>query len=407
MADGQALAEYAVALAERRGFGYGEAYFEQSSGTGYAIEQGRLNSSSYFEKSGLRIRLLKEGRMYVFSTNILEKDAIRNAIEGFRRFESSRTQLSRESPQKAKVAVKERKKFDKERLLKDLLSLDKTLASKRYIKFRSLYAGFGKDSSFMTNSDGSSILQETPRVDSTFSIIVGKGKETRQRMSQFGGVGGYEMLNIQRIEEQLLGDSKAMLDVIEKGVRLSDSELRKIENVVISPEIAGIAVHESVGHPNEADRVFMREAAQAGTSYVNPDNLGLSIGSEHVTIVDDPTIPNSFGFYKYDDEGVRAGAKQIVSRGNQNELLNNREYAKILNTKSNGSARSDSYSNEPIVRMSNTYLKKGSASFEELVGEAGNGVYIKNFMEWNIDDTRTFSRYQGNEAYMIKNGSVE
>ncbi len=27
-------------------------------------------------------------------------------------------------------------------------------------------------------------------------------------------------------------------------------------------------------------------------------------------------------------------------------------------------------------------------------------------MEWNIDDTRSFSRYQGNEAYLIKNGSI-
>lgn len=27
-------------------------------------------------------------------------------------------------------------------------------------------------------------------------------------------------------------------------------------------------------------------------------------------------------------------------------------------------------------------------------------------MEWNIDDTRSFSRYQGSEAYMIKGGRL-
>jgi TldD protein len=56
--------------------------------------------------------------------------------------------------------------------------------------------------------------------------------------------------------------------------------------------------------------------------------------------------------------------------------------------------------------MSNTYLKKGQASLEELVSEAGRGVYIKNFMEWNIDDTRSFSRYQGNVAYLIENHRI-
>ena len=39
----------------------------------------------------------------------------------------------------------------------------------------------------------------------------------------------------------------------------------------------------ALGHPNEADRIFGREAAQAGTSYLTKDNLGMSIGSENVT----------------------------------------------------------------------------------------------------------------------------
>ena len=76
-------------------------------------------------------------------------------------------------------------------------------------------------------------------------------------------------------------------------------------------------------------------------------------------------------------------------------------------TKSNGSSRSDSYSNEPMVRMGNSYLEKGSATLDELFEEAGEGIYIKNFTEWNIDDTRSFSRYQGNVAYIIKNGRID
>ena len=32
----------------------------------------------------------------------------------------------------------------------------------------------------------------------------------------------------------------------------------------------------------------------------------MQIGSEEANVSDDPTIPNSMGFYLYDDEGVKA-----------------------------------------------------------------------------------------------------
>jgi Predicted Zn-dependent proteases and their inactivated homologs len=92
-------------------------------------------------------------------------------------------------------------------------------------------------------------------------------------------------------------------------------------------------VHESIGHPNESDRVFGREAAQAGTSYINGGNLGLKVGSEAVTIIDEPQISGSNGYYKYDDEGVIGRKKTIIKKGIQNELLTNREYAAMLGTK--------------------------------------------------------------------------
>ena len=174
----------------------------------------------------------------------------------------------------------------------------------------------------------------------------------------------------------------------------------------MAPEIAGIAVHESVGHPHEADRVFGREAAQAGTSYLTPKNLGMEIGSKEITLIDDPTIKNATVSIYTTTRGSRRGPTTLVEKGVQKGLLLNREYAAMMKTKSSGSARSDGYSNEPMIRMSNTYLKPGKASFDEIMGEARDGVYIKNFMEWNIDDTRSFEKYQGNEAYLIKNGRI-
>lgn len=399
----QELAEYAISVADRLGFEYSEAYLENSYGRAYAVQQGELNASVYIEKAGLRIRLIKDGKLYTFSTNKFDRNTISRAISRYKGFVGTSVHLSDEKPEKARYSVSEKKKIDSADALKDLLDLDKTLSENKYIKYRSLYASVERSRTLFINSQGARVESNTPSVGSVMSIIVKSRNETRQRILQFGGVGGYELLNMGQIEEQVLDEASALVNVINKGVSLSSYELSKIKNVVIAPEISGIAVHESVGHPNEADRVFLREAAQAGTSYLTKDNIGMRIGSYGVTIIDDPTIKNSNGFYLYDDEGVKARPKTIVDNGRQNELLTNREYAYTLGGKSNASARSDSYSNEPIVRMSNTYLKPGDASLDELVSEANDGVYIKSFMEWNIDDTRSFSRYQGSEAYLIRN----
>jgi TldD protein len=282
--------------------------------------------------------------------------------------------------------------------------MDKSLAGIKYLKFRSLYGGTGRTSTYFSNSEGSAIRASIPYTSAFMSLIVGSGGETRQCMLQFGNTGGYELFNAQKINETLAEKAASMHQVLEKGVTLSNDSLKRIKNVVVAPEITGIAVHESVGHPCEADRVFGRESAQAGSSYLTKDTLSMGIGSDKVTILDDPTITHLNGSFLYDDEGVKAKPKTLVNKGVQEELLTNRSYAQVLGGHSNGSSRSDSYSNEPLIRMSNTYLKAGDADLDELFAEAGNGVYLKSFMEWNIDDTRSFSRYQGNEAYLVKGG---
>ena len=150
-----------------------------------------------------------------------------------------------------------------------------------------------------------------------------------------------------------------------------------------------------------------REAAQAGESFVKPEMLGERIGSEVVTVVEDPTVPNSWGFYLYDDEGVKARPRYLIRNGIINEFLMNREYASYLGLKSNAAARALNYNREPIVRMANTYLAPGDHSFEELIEDVKLGVYMVSFNEWNIDDRRFQQRYIGREAYLIENGEIK
>ena len=65
------------------------------------------------------------------------------------------------------------------------------------------------------------------------------------------------------------------------------------------------------------------------------------------------------------------------------------------------------FDREPIVRMSNTFVEKGDHQIDELIEDVKNGLYIKNFTEWNIDDRRYNQRYVGLETYRIENGELK
>ena len=125
-----------------------------------------------------------------------------------------------------------------------------------------------------------------------------------------------------------------------------------------------------------------------------------------VNIVDDPTIPGSYGFYLYDNEGVKARRKNLVVNGKINEFLHNRETAAKMGLPSNGSSRATDYDKESIVRMSNTFILPGRMSEDELIGGVKKGIYMKSFTEWNIDDKRIHQKYVGAESYLIENGKI-
>ncbi|MEM3227689.1 MAG: TldD/PmbA family protein [Candidatus Micrarchaeaceae archaeon] len=397
------LVNYAVSKAVQAGAEYAEATLEHTRGEGYVMKEGKLDAPVSTDDIGLRIRFVKKGYIYSIYTNQPKKELIENLLE-------SNMLLRGEGPTgmeygleraRAEYAIKYIA-YDPKYVQKFLKDTDSEISKFKAIKSRYLSAEFSTVSRYYGNSEDTEIESVVPYASGFASFTVEGSGSSRQRNIQIGATKGINYFEESGLSEKILEDSRNMKKVLENGVNVSG----RFDNVVISSEIAGIAVHESVGHPNEADRVLGREAAQAGTSYVTPENLGLRIGSAAVTIYDDPTIKESFGFYLFDDEGVGARRRTIVENGLQKELLHNRESAFLMKSSSNGSARSDSVANEPIIRMANTYLAPGRAKFEELIEEARDGVYVKNFTEWNIDDTRSFSRYQGNEAYLIKNGRI-
>ncbi|WP_367834167.1 TldD/PmbA family protein [Vulcanisaeta sp. JCM 16159] len=272
------------------------------------------------------------------------------------------------------------------------------------IRVRNLYLSTTITEKLIITSDGAHVRSRVPRVYLFGSLIAYDPQSgSAQRNIEFGGSGGFEVLS--GVDGEVDREVSAIRDVLDKARPLPHDE---VMDVVLSPELAGIMVHESIGHPLELDRIMGREGAEAGESYARPDYLGsYRIGSELVTIIDDPTIPNSYGFYLVDEEGVTARPRFLVRNGVINEFLMNREYASYIGLSSNAAARASEFDKEPIPRMANTYLAPGNWKPEEIIRETKRGLYIASYTEWNIDDKRWFGRYGGFEAYYIENGDLK
>ena len=409
------LVEFAVEKGQELGASYAEARFEEKNGTSLAMKNGNPEGLGILADRGIGIRVLVNGGMGFSSTNVLTKESVFEAVKravklakAASKVRNRPVEFSEESFHEVFYEVRMRKDFrdvSAEEKMEYLKRIEESvLGSGISVPMRFLrYGDFMWHKIFM-NSEGAVVESIVPRVSITYNLVVfEEGQREQAPFIQRAFSGGLELIEKDEPWERALNDVRALQRLIKEGKKPPEGKV----DIVISPEVAGIAVHESVGHPYELDRIMGREAAQAGESFVKPDMLGERIGSDAVTVIEDPTIPNSWGFYLYDDEGVKARPRYLIREGIINEFLMNREYAAYLGTKSNASARAINYNREPIVRMANTYLAPGDYSFEELIEDVKLGVYMVSFNEWNIDDRRYQQRYIGREAYLIENGEIK
>ncbi len=406
------LADYAVDIAQELGASYCEARFEATASNSFTLKNGVPEISGFGLASGIGIRLLVKGSLGFVSTNIFTKKKIREMLHRTIKSISAnpglheKLRLSEERAHKRTYGVRQKRNrmdLSSGEKLKYLLNAEKAIIATgiecpgRFISLADSYT-----EEYLATSEGTRILARVPRVMFEYYLTVQAGGKSMQRFWTYGNTGGYEFVDRWNLPELMGNEVKTSARVLREGKRPPKGVL----DLVTGPQVTGIIVHESAGHPCEADRIFGREAAQAGESFITPDMVGKRIGSSCVTVVDDPTMKNSHGFYLYDNEGVRARRKFLIKNGRIREFLHNRETAARMGLASNGSSRATDFDKESIVRMSNTFMLPGKHTRDELIAGVKRGVFMNNFMEWNIDDRRLNQRYVGAEAYLIEKGEL-
>ncbi len=169
-------------------------------------------------------------------------------------------------------------------------------------------------------------------------------------------------------------------------------------NVIVNQSMGGVFTHEAFGHFSEADIIennrSMREKME----------LGATLGSEIVSITDDPTPVHQLGHYRYDDEGIAASRTPLLKDGVLVGRLHSRRTAAAFNEPVNGHCVAEDYRYAPIIRMGTIFMEPGKETFEGLLDRLGNGFYILDAKGGQTSgENFTFGAQYG---YEVKNGKV-
>ncbi|MFM7189444.1 MAG: TldD/PmbA family protein, partial [Microcystaceae cyanobacterium] len=243
----------------------------------------------------------------------------------------------------------------------------------------------------LATSEGTLIEQSWCDLEMRFSATAREGETVQIGRETTGSRNGYEDLT----QLDVLVEQAA-----QRAVQALTLPMVKGNSypVVIDPVLTGLFVHEAFGHLSEADML-----------YENPDflevmSLGKRFGPDFLQIYDGAAPQGHRGSYYYDDEGVPATRTQLIQDGVLVGRLHSRETAGKLGEKPTGNARCLNYHYSPIVRMTNTWIERGTTPVARLFDDIQEGVYAKNWLG-GMTNGEMFT-FSAGEAWMIRNGQL-
>ena len=396
----------AVEFAQQMGCSYCDVRAENSSQDGFTIENGQIEYSNLQRDSGVGIRVLNEGAWGFYSiSNPTSNDEIRqsveSAIKNSHKVRKNQIKLGDSPTYQDDINFPVLVEPNLDELVKIGFECDKRIRKNKRIIKSQINLAYKTSLKFFTNSEGSKIKQSYTDVVADLIATAHESGLTQSVNITEGGRGGLESIikkkNIFEIAEFVSDKSDALLDA--KPAKEDKS------TVIMNPDFVSLLTHEILGHPSEADRVLGKEMAWAGGAWW-AGKLGTKIGSEHLNVFDDPTIPDTLGHYKYDDEGVLANKTTLVKEGTLSEHMQNRETAEIFDSNPTANMRATSYKFMPLIRMACTCIGPGDFNPDEMIKDVKNGYYISNMKIPSIDMKRFNWSISCQWAQKIENGEL-
>ena len=398
------LLEFIVEDGLNRGASFCEArYFEERS-TSISVENGIAKALGAGILRGIGVRVIVNERWGFASTNILTKQHIERTLKDA--ISSAKSIMTYAGEEAKIVEVKPSsdsiihdvkinpEDVSPEEKVKRMLELERDARNfsdrikDTFMMYRDVITKV-----IVCNSFGTSVEEITPRTRIYCRVIAKEGTNMQEGFESIGNVAGYELIEGIKAEDFTLKAAQRAVSLLS-----AHSPPRGTHTIVVDPKVGGLFVHEAIGHNSEGDLVF------SGHSIIS-DKMRQKIGSDLVTIIDDPTKKH-YGHFIYDHEGTKAKSHLIIKNGILVGFLHSLESAAKLGGKPEGSARAQSHHHPPIVRMSNTYLAPGDMTLEEILEDIHYGVYLSGSQYGYVESQKGQFTCKVEEGWLIEKGEL-
>lgn len=388
--------------------GFVELRYHDKVSRSVGVESGKVERTQSRRRSGVGVRVLEGGGWGFASTGELEVGAVKKAVESARAAARASAGARRKAIAELPAVELARGTYEVDgvdevldRPLEEKIGMAtrlERLTREGSASVRSASCSYNEmyEHKSIVTSDGAAASFRLVRPELRLQAVAESHGQLSTGNESVGATGGWDCLF-----SGGSGESYA-----EKAARTATDLLTAPHpeggraTVILAPSIVGLLVHEAIGHTVEADFV------QAGS--VAAGKLGERVASDLVTLCDSGRSEfhaGAGGTIPIDDEGVVAGKTIIIENGKLVSYLHNRESAAHYGVAPTGNARAWEYSDQPLIRMRNTYLVPGTTSLEEMIATTEDGYLLDGPRNGQADSTGEFM-FGVQEARRIRNGRL-
>ncbi len=371
---------------------YADLYFEHSSDSSIAMEDGIISRASTSVDRGVGIRVLVGDQTgYAYS-----EDLSLNAMLGAARTAASiargTTDVAAQdlTPTGHVDLYRIDRHWDDVGIAQKLPLLQKTEALARaedeHVEKVVIAWGDAEDKVLIVNSDGVLTGDVRPMSRLWCSVTAEKDGERQSNGWNIAGRHGIDWYDDERLSH-LAAEAVQRTMILFEAKRPPAGELP----VVLAAGASGILLHEAIGHGMEAD--FNRK----GTS-IYAKMIGEKVAEDFVTVVDSALHPHERGALNIDDEGNETERTVLVDKGVMRSYLHDRISAKHYGVDPTGSGRRESFRHVPLPRMRCTYMENGPHTREEIIESVDFGIVAESFTNGQVQIGA------GDFTFYIKNG---
>jgi TldD protein len=378
----------------------GELYLEDSKSENILLDDNKIKSSSYSSDLGFGFRAIS-GEIVAYShSNEISKDSLNQSSKNLQStLKSSKGTYNHEIPKTNKNFYNDINPIEEKDLNSKLEVLNKVndyLRSKdsNVKQVTSSFSGEQKSIEII-RLGGQSITDVRPLVRFNVSVMLEKNGRKETGVYGIGGRQSYDSYL----------DNENWRNVCDEAYRIASVNLESKPapagemKVVLGPGWPAILIHEAIGHGLEGD--FNRKKTSAFH-----DLMGQRVASEGVTIVDDGTIDKRRGSLTIDDEGTPTERTVLIENGILKNFMQDRLNARLMNTKSTGNGRRESYKHVVLPRMRNTMMLSGKNTQDEMISSVDKGIFAVSFGGGQVDITSGKFVFNCTEAYEIIDGKI-